>query len=156
MFPAWLHDVSIAYLSFGWCCAAIIAADLVHHPQRMRIMNVVWPITALFGTAWILRQYVAYGRLAPHATAHAAKKRRKEHLEEPPNNQRTPFPIMVGNGALHCGSGCPLGDICAEWLAFAYPAIAVALGWQRLFPDKIFAVWILDCLFLSFSAPALA
>ena len=36
--------------------------------------------------------------------------------EDPPNKKLTPFPIMVANGALHCGSGCTLGDICAEWL----------------------------------------
>jgi uncharacterized protein DUF4396 len=37
-----------------------------------------------------------------------------------------------------------LGDICAEWLAFAFPGIAVALGWQSIFPKKIFAVWVFD------------
>ena len=42
------------------------------------------------------------------------------------------------------GSGCTLGDICAEWLAFALPAVAVGLGWRSLFDEKIFAVWILD------------
>jgi len=54
---------------------------------------------------------------------------------------------MVANGALHCGSGCTLGDIPAEWLAFAVPAVAVAFGWQSLFSEKIFAVWIMDYIF---------
>lgn len=64
--------------------------------------------------------------------------------EEMPNKRLTPFPAMVAKGATHCGSGCTLGDICAEWLAFLFPAIAVWLGWQSIFPDKIFAVWVLD------------
>ena len=51
---------------------------------------------------------------------------------------------MVGKGAMHCGSGCTLGDICAEWLAFGIPALAVWFGWQTIFAEKIFAVWILD------------
>lgn len=147
MVPAWLHELSIAYLSFGWCCAAVIAADLLQHPQHMWIMNAVWPITALFGTAWILWQYLSYGRLASQKKTHNAKNRRNERHGEPATKRLTPFPIMVGNSALHCGSGCTLGDICAEWLAFACPAIAAALGWQSLFPDKIFAVWILDYAF---------
>ena len=54
---------------------------------------------------------------------------------------------MVANGSLHCGSGCALGDICAEWLIFAFPAVAGAFGWKSIFPDRIFAVWIVDYLF---------
>lgn len=54
---------------------------------------------------------------------------------------------MVANGALHCGSGCTLGDIVAEWLMFAVPAIAVAFGYGSLFGTRIFAVWIVDYLF---------
>jgi branched-subunit amino acid transport protein len=46
-----------------------------------------------------------------------------------------------------CGSGCALGDICAEWLVFTFPAIAIALGWQSVFHEKIFAVWTVDYLF---------
>ena len=70
-----------------------------------------------------------------------------EKGQEPPNKRDTPFPIMVANGALHCGSGCTLGDIVAEWLVFAVPAIAIAFGYQSLFGEKIFAVWIVDYIF---------
>ncbi len=143
MVPAWLHDLSLAYLSLGALCAAIICADLVRHPQHMWIMNLVWPVTALFGTVGILWQYFRYGRLATRARAHAAMERN----QPPPNKRLTPFPAMVANGTLHCGAGCTLGDICAEWLAFAVPAIAVAFGWQGIFSEKIFAVWIVDYLF---------
>jgi hypothetical protein len=132
-----------SYLALGAVCAAIIAADEAGHPQHMGIMNVVWPVTALFGTGWVAWQYFAYGRLATHEKAHAAR----ERDEEPPNKRLTPFPVMVANGALHCGSGCTLGDICAEWLVFAVPAVAVAFGWHGLFGDKIFAAWVVDYLF---------
>ena len=54
---------------------------------------------------------------------------------------------MVGKSTLHFGSGCMLGDICAEWLAFSFPLIAVWFGWQSLFSEKMFAVWILDSIF---------
>lgn len=140
MIPGWLHGLSIAYLLLGAVCAVIISFDERRHPQHMWIMNLVWPITALFGTGWILWQYFTYGRLATREKAHAAMHRG----EEPPNKKLTPFPIMVANGALHCGSGCTLGDILAEWLVFAFPAIAVAFGWQSIFSEKMFAVWIVD------------
>lgn len=87
--------------------------------------------------------YFSYGRLGTHENAKKAKARN----EDPPNKRLTPFPVMVSNGSLHCGSGCTLGDICAEWLAFTVPAVAVAFGWQSIFQEKIFAVWILDYLF---------
>ena len=58
-----------------------------------------------------------------------------------------PFPIAVANATLHCGAGCTIGDICAEWLVYIFPAIAVAFGWGTLFDERIFAVWVVDYLF---------
>jgi hypothetical protein len=52
----------------------------------------------------------------------------------------------VATAALHCGSGCTLGDILAEWLAFLFPAVAIAFGWHSLFDEKTYPVWILDFL----------
>ncbi len=143
MVPDWMHVLSIASLVLGLSCAGIIVIDELRHPQHMWIMNVVWPVTALFGLAITLWGYFVYGRLASREAAEAAR----EKGEDLPNRSRTPFPVMVGIGAAHCGSGCTLGDICAEWLAFAFPAIAVAFGYQTVFGEKMFAVWILDYIF---------
>ncbi len=143
MVPAWLHILSIAYLALGAMCALAIAIDLLGHPQHMWIMNVVWPVTALFGTLWVVWQYFAFGRLASRRNVQAAMKRK----QDPPNEAETPYPVMVANGALHCGAGCTLGDIAAEWLVLAVPAISVAFGWHRIFRERIFADWIVDYLF---------
>jgi hypothetical protein len=58
----------------------------------------------------------------------------------------TPFAVKVAKGTLHCGAGCTLGDVVAENLAHAFPAVALWLGWKTLFAadHKLFAVWILD------------
>jgi hypothetical protein len=109
----------------------------------MWIMNIVWPVTALFGSFWIGWQYFKYGRLSQHRLVHEAKKRG----EDPPNKRLTPFPVMVANGALHCGSGCTLGDIAAEILMIVFPVIVVAFGYKTLFSDQIFARWIVDFIF---------
>jgi Domain of unknown function (DUF4396) len=143
MAPSWFHILSIVFLCLGFVSAIVVAAGVLRHPQHIWIMNLVWPVTALFGTIWIIWQYFKYGTLATHERAHSAMKRG----DEPPNKRFTPFGIMVSNGTLHCGSGCTLGDICAEWLAFGVPAVAVAFGWGSIFGEKIFAVWILDYLF---------
>lgn len=146
MIPDWLHVLSIASLALGFASSLIIAADEVRHPQEMWIMNVVWPVSALFGSMLILWAYFAFGRLAAkQSPSSGGKVKDKAHAHGQPDQPS--FPIKVGKGALHCGSGCTLGDILAEWLAFLVPAIAILLGWQWLFETKMFAVWILDYIF---------
>ncbi len=140
MIPTWLHALAILSLSVGFVCFAVIAVDEYRDPQHMWIMNVVWPVAALFGSVVWLWAYFAYGKLASHAKMHAAMKTG----DEPPSMRRTPFAMMVFKGTSHCGSGCTLGDIIAEWLLFAVPAIAVWFGWKSIFADKIFAAWVAD------------
>ena len=140
MIPHWLHVLSLAALGLGFASALVIAIDVTRHHQHMFIMNIVWPVTGLFGGAFALWGYFNYGRLATHERAQAAMRRD----EEPPHKRLTPFPVKVGKGTTHCGAGCTLGDICAEWLVFVFPGIAIALGWQSLFSEKIFAVWVFD------------
>jgi hypothetical protein len=133
MIPEWLHVLAIVSLGVALICAISIALDEMLHPQRIWIMNLVWTISALYGSLLILAFYFAYGRVAAARKTH--------HGED------TAFPIMVAKGALHCGSGCTLGDVIAEWLAFFVPGIAIWFGWQWLFDEKMFAVWVLDFLF---------
>ena len=130
-FPAWLHDLASIAVVSGIVCAAIIALDELRRPQKMGIMNLVWPLTALFGSLLWLAIYVRWGRTPADPGAEQGE---------------VPFPVMVIKGSSHCGAGCTLGDIIAEWTAFAFPAVAVWFGWQSWFADKIFAIWLLDFL----------
>ena len=66
-FPAWLEVLSAVSLSVAVICAVFIALDEVKRPQHMGIMNVVWPVTALFGTVITLWGYFSYGLLATGA-----------------------------------------------------------------------------------------
>ncbi len=109
----------------------------------MWIMDVVWPVTALFGSVVVLWLYYRYGLLATKQAAREAKARGKES----PNMRLTPFPAMVAKGSLHCGSGCSLGDLCAEWLVFLVPAVATWFGYESIFQHKIFAAWVVDFIF---------
>lgn len=135
MFPAWFHVLAILALLLGLLCCAIVLNSVLRHPQRMAIMNVVWPVTALFGTVFVVWGYLRYGRL------------KSRDADKSHNRAEQPFAIMVGKGALHCGSGCMIGDVIAEWLAFLAPSVAVWFGWQSLFGEKTFAVWLLDFVF---------
>jgi len=125
-FPSWLNWLAVTSLVAGLISASIIAVDLKRRPQRMAVMNIVWPLTSLFaGVLWLLF-YFRYGRA--------------------PQTGDVPMRVAVAKSTTHCGAGCVLGDIVAEWLAFAQPGIAVWFGWRHLFDEKMFAVWILDLL----------
>lgn len=128
-FPAWLHTLAIISLAVGAACAITIALDEARRPQKMWIMNLVWPLTALFGSLLWTAGYYIWGR---------AKTENQDDEAKPP------FPVMVAKGSSHCGAGCTLGDIIAEWAAFAIPSIAVWFGWHSIFAEKTFAVWIPD------------
>ncbi len=141
--PGWLHALSVASLLLGAACSLVLSVQVIRHPQHMTVMNVVWPVCALFGTLAVVWAYFRYGRLGTMEAHHQAMERN----EKPPNMTQTPFPVMVGTGALHCGSGCMLGDVAAEWLAFLVPAVAVWFGWHSLFEQKIYAVWVPDFVF---------
>lgn len=129
-FPHWLHMLAIVSLSVAFICTVTIALDELRRPQKMWIMYLVWPLTALFGSVIWLAAYYRWGR------GPAAGEERGD----------IPYPAMVFKGASHCGAGCTLGDIIAEWAAFGVPAIALWFGYGSLFSEKIFAVWILDFL----------
>jgi hypothetical protein len=136
MFPNWLHVLSIAALLLGAMCAAWVLVDVLRHLQKMMVMNVVWPVTALFGTLMTVFGYLRFGRAISCETAMA-----------PSPAKHQPFAAIVGKAALHCGAGCMIGDLVAEWLAFLMPGVAVWFGWKTLFDNKIIAVWVLDFVF---------
>ena len=143
MTPLWLHWLSISSLVLAGICALAIAVDELRRPQQMWVMNVVWPVTALFGSVAWLVGYFAVGTLATKAETRAAKDRG----DDPPSKTQTSFAAKVAKGASHCGSGCALGDLIAEWLVFLVPAVAVWFGYKTIFPREIFAAWVVDFLF---------
>jgi hypothetical protein len=127
-----LEILAIICLCLGGLCALIILWDLLAgHKQQMWIMNVVWPVTALYAGPLALWGYFTAGRLSTRRAVAEAKERN----EEPPGKKK-PFWQMVALGVTHCGSGCTLGDIVAEWSVFAFPI--------TLFGMKIFGSWTVD------------
>ncbi len=131
-FAHWLEILAIVSLSLAGACAFVIVLDIIAgHPQHMWIMNIVWPVTALYFGPLALYAYYHWGRLSTH---HAVEQAKEKGQENP--GKKKPFWQMVSVGATHCGSGCTLGDIVAEWLLFAFPVV--------LFGHRIFGSWVVD------------
>ncbi len=130
--PEWLTNLAIFSLITAGICSLIIVIDvLTKHPKKMWIMQVVWPVTVLWSGPLGLYFYYKVGRLSTKKRVQRAK----EQDEEPPNKKK-PFWQSVGVGATHCGSGCTLGDICAEWFVFFVPIV--------IFGQRVLGAWTLD------------
>jgi hypothetical protein len=129
--PEWLPTLSIIALATGGGCALIILVDiLAGHRQKMWIMDFVWPITGLYAGPFALWGYFRVGRLAAIENSQNSG---SGEMEE------KPFWQAAALAASHCGSGCTLGDIVAEWIIVLTPF--------TLFGHQIFAAWVLDYVF---------
>ena len=135
MTPHWLNTLAIVSLIAAGCCAAVIALDIARgNKQHMWIMNVVWPVTALWSGPLGLWAYFRIGRLSTHKAVEEAKSKGAENP-----GKRKPFSQVVAIAATHCGAGCTLGDIIAEWIHFAAPLTIAGVA--------IFGAWALDFIF---------
>lgn len=127
-----LTSIAIVALGVAVACALIIVTDVaLGRKQRMWIMNVVWPVTALWAGPLGLLAYFKYGR----ASAASRVEQAKQAGQTPPH-KRQPFGVQAGKAATHCGAGCTVGDLAAEFLALAVPL--------RLFGKPIFGTWVYD------------
>src|ERR1700724_4116500 len=96
---SWLEAVSWISIILGFVTAGIISIDLVAHPQKMRIMDIVWPVTGLYFPLIGLWFYHAMGR--PMAANAPAMKG-----EQPYWKGEQPYWKQTFLSATHCGSRC--------------------------------------------------
>ena len=97
----------------------------------MWIMNIVWPVTALYSGPIALWFYFKVGRLSAHGHNHSEgmNEHGYHHMEKP-------FWQSAVVSTTHCGAGCSLGDLSAEWLFLLIPF--------TIFGQKIFGAWLID------------
>lgn len=128
-----LQDVATISIIVAIVCSGIIVIDLLSgNKQQMMIMNFVWPITGLYGGPIALVAYYTIGRKS-------TKKRMMMAKEQQIPMPSKPFWQSVAVGALHCGSGCTLGDIIAETLLLLIPVV--------VFGSKLYGSWVIDYVF---------
>jgi hypothetical protein len=141
--PAWLTLISWIFLSTGLLSAALILTDiyLLGYREHMKIMEAVWPLTALYAGPAAVAAYLRWGRPMSPKWMKANGMRGK------------PFWAGTAVSATHCGAGCVLGDLIAECVVFAaglqlagfalpveYPFdYVLALSWGILFQYFVIA-----------------
>lgn len=130
--PDWIGTLAVISLAVAVLCALVIAIDLLAgHRQHMAVMNLVWPISALYAGPLALLGYFTAGRRSTRAAVEQARR-----AGSPPPGARKPEWQIVGLATSHCGAGCTLGDLVAENLVILLPI--TILG------ERIFGTWLLD------------
>lgn len=133
--PPWVTPVAVVSLIAAGVSAAIIASDLLAgHRQRMWIMNLVWPLTALYAGPLALWAYWVVGR---RAVSTGDTTRREDGRA---GHGGRPFWQSVALAATHCGGGCTLGDLLVE-------GVLLSLVPFTLFGQRILAAWVVDFVF---------
>lgn len=118
-------------LTTGGISLLIITIDLLNgHSQKMWIMNIVWPVTGLYAGPLALIAYYTIGRKSMKKNNDTNKHNDEEHTK------KKPFWQSVLAGTLHCGSGCTLGDIIAEFGLLLFPF--------AVFGSKLYGGWVVD------------
>lgn len=119
--PGWLDAFAWISIAIAFLSAAAIAIDILSgRKQKMAIMNIVWPVTALYFGPFALWAYWTFGRS--------------------PQPGRKPFWATTFVGDSHCGAGCTLGDFAGEWIVFLTGfTVAGSVLWADYAIDFLFA-----------------
>ncbi|MFZ1976276.1 MAG: DUF4396 domain-containing protein [Candidatus Acidiferrales bacterium] len=132
--------ISWASLGIAFISAVVIAIDEIRHPQKMWIMNVVWPVTALYFSVFGLWGYFRIGRgMAKSAMQGMSMDQTYPQMtghEDRAGHDPTWRQTAISDS--HCGAGCVIGDVISEFSLFA-------LGWT-LFGRSLYAEYAGDVL----------
>ena len=138
---AWMSLV-VAFAS-----ALVIAVDEVRHPQKMWIMSLVWPITALYFSVCAVWAYFRIGRKASRDAMHGMDHQAMGHAA----GNHNPTWQQTAVATSHCGAGCTLGDIVAEFSIFGFGLTLFGSRLYASFALDLFMAWLLGIAFQYFT-----
>jgi Domain of unknown function (DUF4396) len=145
MGPHWFELVAWAALGLGFASALLIAADIfvLGNRQHTAIMNLVFPLTALYMGPVALWMYLVRGR-------RMSRKQIQAHRMLEHEARDSWWQAALSD--THCGAGCALGDIAGEWLVWA---TALTIGsTAELGPEYLLDLplaWVFGILFQYFA-----
>jgi hypothetical protein len=126
--PYWLEIIAIVSIVATLASVVLIALDVANaNPQRLGIMNVIWPLTPLYmGPLGLL----AYRAAESSADTPSPRNAQLAYAGGKPLAIRRargePFWRVVFVAAARCGTACALGAVLGEWIFFRTAANAAA------------------------------
>ena len=146
---------TVAWISLGiaFTCAIIITIDEVRHPQKMWIMNIVWPVTTLYFSVFALWAYFAKGRQTNKDAMQGMSKEEMEQQKEQKKKQahKSPTWSQTALSDSHCGAGCVLADIVTEFTVFGVGATFLGMELYASYLWDFIAAWSLGVVFQYFT-----
>ncbi|MGH2565954.1 MAG: hypothetical protein ACRDE5_15660, partial [Ginsengibacter sp.] len=100
-----ITSIAIVSIMTGIVCSLIILIDVIIRPQKMNIMNVVWPVTCLYAGPLGLTAYYTIGVKSVKKKIHGKQEMNDMHSR---HNKKSSWQSVTVS-TLHCGSGCTLG-----------------------------------------------
>lgn len=145
----------IAWISLGiaFFCAIVITMDEIRHPQKLWIMNIVWPVTTLYLSVFALWGYYHIGR---GMTTDAMQGMSKDQMQQHKKNReeqarRNPTWRQTAVSDSHCGAGCTLGDIVAEFSIFGLGLTLLGKSIYAEYAGDLLLAWLLGVVFQYFT-----
>jgi len=134
--PYWLEIIAIASLVATLVSIVLIALDVANaNPQRMRIMNFVWPVTPLYLGPLALWAYRA-GESSAEATPDMAYAGGRPSA----TRRKRQFSQIVLIAAARSAGACALGVALGEWILFRVaPGVADEAPWTSCLLDLVLA-----------------
>ncbi|HEY1802842.1 MAG TPA: DUF4396 domain-containing protein [Terracidiphilus sp.] len=117
-------------LAAAFASAFVILIDEIRHPQKMAVMNIVWPISALYFSLFALWAYFRIGRSNTKAAMAKGMSKGKSDRDGPPTL------TQVAIGTSHCGAGCTIADVFTEF--------GIAAAGLTLFGSVLWTEYLLD------------
>jgi uncharacterized protein DUF4396 len=123
--PTWLTVIAWISLGVAVMTSAAILFDIfvAGHRQQMGVMEAVYPLTALYLGPLVLLLYWRWARNTENL-----------YNRVRPVERERPRWVTIAIEVSHCGSGCTLGDLIAEWTIYA---LALTVAGRSLFAEYI-------------------
>lgn len=140
-YPEWLHILAWTYIFICLICALGLAVHTLVRPQKMAVMELVWPITALYMGPVAIALYCRTLPVMEKKQMSAHMKQAMQHTKDLP-----PTALQNAIAVFHCGAGCSIGDLVAGSLV---PTLGLSFAGEfasKLVLDFLFA-WILGIVF---------
>jgi hypothetical protein len=135
---------TFAWISLAVACvgALVIAAHEFRHPQKMAVMNIVWPVSALYFSFIAVWAYWSWGR---------ARSISHPHPQRPSGSQPGLAFSQVAVGTSHCGAGCAIADVICEFTIAAAGITLLGSPLWAEFAIDFAAAWALGIVFQYFA-----
>jgi hypothetical protein len=136
----WIELLGWVSLGVAFASALVIVVDIYvrGYRQKMAVMDLVYPITALYWGPVALWFYFRHGRRSSMPMIETLGR---------PDPDSLPRWVVLSKAVSHCGAGCTLGDVAGEWLVASLGLMIAGKSLLADIPMDFVWAWTLGVVF---------